>query len=210
MRLPRLFNAFEQAERSISQQFGGLGLGLAISKAMTEMHGGRIEAHSKGRGKGATFSVTLPLIAITGQPPAGTPATLQNRAVGSLRVLLVEDHGVTAKMLRLVLASEGHEVDTAGDIAAALKLAAEHHFDLLISDLGLPDGSGHDLMRELRSRGYKFPGIAISGYGQDEDIQRSREAGFADHLTKPTPRERLIESIASVTLSGNSQVTATL
>ncbi|MGO9264719.1 MAG: ATP-binding protein [Candidatus Binataceae bacterium] len=208
--LPRLFNAFEQAERSISQQFGGLGLGLAISKAMTEMHGGRIEAHSKGRGKGATFSVTLPLIAITGQPPAGTPATLQNRAVGSLRVLLVEDHGVTAKMLRLVLASEGHEVDTAGDIAAALKLAAEHHFDLLISDLGLPDGSGHDLMRELRSRGYKFPGIAISGYGQDEDIQRSREAGFADHLTKPTPRERLIESIASVTLSGNSQVTATL
>ncbi len=196
--LPRLFNAFEQAERSLSQQFGGLGLGLAISKAMTEMHSGRIEARSEGSGKGATFRVTLPLTALTGRPEARAPARPQNRAVGPLRVLLVEDHGVTATIVRMMLESEGHEVDTAGDIVTALKLAAEHHFDLLISDLGLPDGSGHDLMRELRSRGYEFPGIALSGYGQDEDVQRSREAGFADHVTKPIPRERLIESIASV------------
>jgi two-component system CheB/CheR fusion protein len=196
--LPRLFNAFEQAERSISRQFGGLGLGLAISKAMVEMHGGSIEAHSEGRGEGATFRVRLPLVAPPGQAEALAPATPRKRAIRPLRVLLVEDHGVTAKMMCQVLTADGHDVETAGDVATALELADRHPFDLLISDLGLPDGSGHDLIREIRSRGHKFPGIALSGYGQQEDILRSHEAGFATHLTKPVPRERLIESIASV------------
>jgi CheY-like chemotaxis protein len=98
----------------------------------------------------------------------------------------------------LVLAADGHEVEAAGDMATALELASQHPFDLLLSDLGLPDGSGHDLMREMRARGHKFPGIALSGYGQAEDILRSQEAGFAAHLTKPVARERLVESIASV------------
>jgi two-component system CheB/CheR fusion protein len=196
--LPRLFNAFEQAERSISRQFGGLGLGLAISKAMVQMHGGSIEAHSEGRGKGATFRVRLPLCAPPGEAESLAPATPRKRAVGPLRILLVEDHGVTAKLMCQVLAADGHEVEAAGDIATALELADRHRFDLLLSDLGLPDGSGHDLMRELRSRGHKFPGIALSGYGQAEDILRSQEAGFAAHLTKPVARERLVESIASV------------
>jgi two-component system CheB/CheR fusion protein len=201
--LPRLFNAFEQAERSIIRQFGGLGLGLAISKAMVQMHGGSIEASSEGRGKGATFRVLLPLAAAPGQAetlaPAGAPAGASRKpAVGPLRILLVEDHGVTAKLMCQVLTADGHEVETAGDVATALELADRHPFDLLVSDLGLPDGSGHDLMRQLRSQGRKFPGIALSGYGQAEDILRSQEAGFAVHLTKPVPRERLVESIASV------------
>jgi CheY-like chemotaxis protein len=116
-----------------------------------------------------------------------------------LRILLVEDHGVTAKMMRLVLAAEGHTVETAGDVATAIELAGQQHsFDLLISDLGLPDGSGHDLIRQLRERGHKFPGIALSGYGQEEDIQRSRRAGFAIHLTKPASREAVVEAVASV------------
>ena len=89
----------------------------------------------------------------------------------------------------------------AGDAATALDLAGRQPFDLLVSDLGLPDSSGHDLMRALRSRGHKFPGIALSGYGQQQDILRSHEAGFATHLTKPVPRERLTESIASVMAS---------
>ena len=83
-------------------------------------------------------------------------------------------------------------------MAAALELAGDHAFDLLISDLGLPDGSGHDLMRQLRERGYKFPGIALSGYGQEEDIRRSREAGFSAHLTKPASREAVAEAVAAV------------
>ena len=101
--------------------------------------------------------------------------------------------------MRMVLTADGHTVETAGDVATALELAGQHAFDLLVSDLGLPDGSGHDLMRQLRQRGHKFPGIALSGYGQEEDIQRSREAGFAAHLTKPASREAVVEAIASAT-----------
>ena len=149
--LPRLFDAFEQAEKSLSRQFGGLGLGLAISKAMVEMHGGSIEAHSEGKGKGAMFRVRLPLVAAPGRAEAVAPVTARKRAVRPLRILFVEDHGATAKIISLVLTSEGHTVETAGDVATALTLADQRPFDLLISDLGLPDGSGHDLMRELRA-----------------------------------------------------------
>ena len=199
--LPRIFNTFEQAERSITQQFGGLGLGLAISKALVEMHGGKIEAHSEGRGKGATFRVRLPLCArrpAQRLPTMGTWCPCPG-AVRPLHILLVEDHGVTAKMMRIVLTADGHTVESAGDVATALELAGQQAFDLLVSDLGLPDGSGHDLIRQLRQRGHKFPGIALSGYGQAEDIERSREAGFSAHLTKPASREAVLAAVASVT-----------
>jgi two-component system CheB/CheR fusion protein len=202
--LARVFNAFEQGERSITQQFGGLGLGLAICKALVELHGGKIEAHSKGRGKGATFRLRLPLTAPAGRPRMPTPATVPPRVVRPLRILLVEDHGVTAKMMRMVITAEGHTVETAGDVATALELADRHAFDLLVSDLGLPDGSGHDLMRHLRERGHPFPGIALSGYGQEEDVRRSYEAGFATHLTKPASREAVVEAIAAVTATGSN------
>ena len=197
--LSRIFNAFEQAEQSITRQFGGLGLGLAISKALVELHGGLIEAYSEGRGKGATFRVRLPLTTPPGQPEVRVADTPQKRAVRPLHILLVEDHGVTAKLMRMILTLGGHTVESAGDVATALELASQHAFDLLVSDLGLPDGSGHDLIRQLRQRGHKFPGIALSGYGQTDDIQRSREAGFAAHLTKPASREAVVEAIASAT-----------
>ena len=154
--LPRIFNAFEQAERSITRQFGGLGLGLTISKALVEMHGGTIEARSEGRHKGATFRIRLPLAA----PPAArsaAPAMPRARPVRPLHILLVEDHGVSANMLRLVLAADGHEVAMAGDVATALELADRQPFDLMISDLGLPDGSGHDLMRGSASAATRCP-----------------------------------------------------
>jgi two-component system CheB/CheR fusion protein len=197
--LSRVFNAFEQAERSITQRFGGLGLGLAICKALVEMHGGQIDAQSEGRDKGATFRIRLPLCASAGRPETPAPAAIPQRAVRPLHILLVEDHGITAKMMQMVLTLSGHTVEPAGDVATALELAGQHAFDLLVSDLGLPDGSGQDLMRELRVRGHKFPGIALSGYGQEEDIRRSHEAGFAAHLTKPASREAVVEAIATVT-----------
>ena len=108
----------------ITRQFGGLGLGLAISKALVEMHGGTIEAHSEGRDKGATFRIQLPLTSPAGKPEAPAPVAPPQHAVRPLHILLCEDHGVTAKMMRMVLTTEGHTVETAGDVATALELAA--------------------------------------------------------------------------------------
>ena len=197
--LPRLFAPFEQGERSTTRQFGGLGLGLTISKAMVEMHGGTIGARSAGKGKGATFSVRLPLIAAklyverTNPKPARAEAGRQK-----LAILLVEDHGDTAKVMKQLLIQQGHTVEHAGDVASALKLAAERSFDVLLSDLGLPDGSGLDLMRALRARGQNLPGIALSGYGQDEDVRKSKEAGFSDHLTKPVDFQRMAVVVGQI------------
>jgi PAS domain S-box-containing protein len=193
--LPHIFDAFEQAERSVRRQFGGLGLGLTISKALVELHGGRIEARSAGPGQGATFQVYLPVVSAE---PALPAAASTRRSPVRLRILLVEDHGDTAEMLGLLLGAEGHDVERVADVSAALDAVATRTFDLLISDLGLPDASGLDLMRELRRRGIVFPGIALSGYGQEQDVRQSREAGFSAHLTKPASRERLAETIARV------------
>lgn len=200
--LARIFTAFEQ-DRSTARPFGGLGLGLAIARAIVEMHGGTIEAHSEGPQRGATFRVRLPVLdasrlATPGreQPAAAVAPSSSTRP---LRILLVEDHGDTADMMRLLLTMHGHDVKVAGDVATALEEAGGSAFDLLVSDLGLPDGSGTDLMTELRRRGFKMPGIALSGYGQEQDIRRSREVGFAAHLTKPASADRLAEAIASVT-----------
>jgi two-component system, chemotaxis family, CheB/CheR fusion protein len=202
--LPRIFKAFEQVDRSVTQQFGGLGLGLTISKAMVEMHGGSIEAISEGKNKGATFRVRLPQHVGAGHAPPspGTSKALGTEArarhASPLRILLVEDHGDTARVMKRLLTAEGHQVQTAGDVATAIQLIGSQPFDLLVSDLGLPDGSGVELMRSLRSRGQTLLGIAVSGYGQEQDIQRSKEAGFSVHLTKPTSLERLAEAIAAV------------
>lgn len=196
--LPKIFKAFEQTERSVSQRFGGLGLGLAISKALVEMHGGEIEAQSEGLDRGATFRVRLPMCPPRGKPRALIAATPARTSVRPLKILLVEDHGITAQMIQTILQNKGHSVKTAGDITTALNLAGRHSFDLLFSDLGLPDGSGHELMRELRKRGHRFPGIALSGYGQDDDIKRSYHAGFAAHLIKPASCEAVLKAVDSV------------
>jgi len=199
----RIFNAFEQAERSLTRQFGGLGLGLTISKALVEMHGGSIEVDSAGRGRGATFRIRLPRIAAdttpttTLQPHAAAPAESPSTA-RPLRILLVEDHVDTVRIMSRLLAAEGHHVQAAGDVATGLNLARQHPFDLLLSDLGLPDGSGLDLMRALRSAGINLPGIAISGYGQEQDIAQSLAAGFTAHLTKPVNLQKLASLIQSV------------
>jgi CheY-like chemotaxis protein len=108
---------------------------------------------------------------------------------------LVEDHGDTACLMRELLQSIGHEVEHAGDLAQALRMTTEMSFDLLISDLGLPDGTGVDLMNELRSRGNQIRGIVLSGYGREEDVRRSKQAGFADHLTKPVNFESLAHAV---------------
>jgi two-component system CheB/CheR fusion protein len=197
--LPRIFDAFTQADPSFARQYGGLGLGLAITKALVEVHGGTIEALSAGREQGSTFRVRLPLVeveargAAVASPPVGAAAARRR-----LRVLLVEDHGDTLDMMVAVIDLAGHQVQTAGDVATALEMAAQGEFDLLVSDLGLPDRSGLDLMRELRSRGSVLPGIALSGYGQEADVRMSRAAGFAAHLVKPVDAEVLLAAMEDV------------
>ena len=203
--LDRIFNAFEQAERSITRQFGGLGLGLTISKTMVEMHGGSISVHSEGQGKGSTFTVRLPMLRAQARDPAIPPITTEASppaALGRLRILLVEDHADTARIMGIFLRSRGQVVETADTVAAALKLAEEQPFDLLLSDLGLPDGTGLELMRALRARGSRLPGIALSGYGQEKDVQQARDAGFIAHLTKPVSLPRLEEAIARIAGNG--------
>ncbi len=197
----RIFNAFDQGQSSITQRFGGLGLGLAISKAMVEAHGGGLKVASEGAGKGATFTVeleTCPAPAGDGDAdspkPSGPGAVAEAAAPAAgegRRVLLVDDHIDTCLGMERLLKRRGYRVAVAHSVAEALARASEEgEFDLLISDLGLPDGTGFDLMSELRQRGGP-PGIALSGFGMESDIGKSREAGFSEHLIKPVTIDRL-------------------
>jgi len=160
---------------------------------------GAITAASEGKGRGATFVVRLPaMLDVVTVPAEKSPAMDGPGAVKGLRILLVEDHADTVRIMRKLLRLDGHTVQWAGDVAGGVKLAAEHEFDLLLSDLGLPDGTGVDLMRTLRRAGSTLPGIVISGYGQDQDIELSREAGFAAHLVKPLDLDKLNHAIATL------------
>jgi len=205
--LPRIFDAFHQGKRHITRRFGGLGLGLAISEKIVSLHGGRIGAASAGRGAGATFTVRLPAgrPAVPSYPwEAGrekAPAPARDRP---LHILLVEDHADTAEAMAELLRATGRRVTVAGSVAEG-RAAAESagisangsRIDLVLSDIGLPDGSGHDLMAELSHR-FGLRGIALTGYGMEEDVERSRQVGFARHLTKPVSLEQLESAIRQV------------
>ncbi len=195
--LPHVFNAFEQGGTNITRQFGGLGLGLAISKALMELHHGAIRAESAGVGQGATFIIELPSKLMTSTAKIRLAAPPIGEVLPQLRLLLVEDHVDTARILGRQLGRAGVTVVQATDVSSAIKLAERESFDMLVSDLGLPDGSGYDVMRRVRAM-LGIPGIAMSGYGMEEDIRRSREAGFSEHLVKPIDLRELITAIRRV------------
>ena len=196
--LPHVFDAFEQGERGRE----GLGLGLAISRALVELHGGRIVAESEGIGHGATFRVALPATAEAPISPPRRRPDSRAETTARLAVLLVEDHADSAQLMRELLELSGHDVAQAGTVADAIRCCERRAFDLLLSDLGLPDGSGLELVRRLRSSGCVRHAIALSGYGMEEDLTRSREAGFDEHLVKPVNPRDLEDSIRRVTRSG--------
>jgi len=196
--LPKLFAAFAQGDRVNAQRgSSGLGLGLAISKALITAHGGTVTASSEGRGRGSTFIVQLPTVFQPDEPKPRETERAQTRDDQSqgLRILLVEDHESTLAMLGKLLSVMGHQVTPATSIAAAMRAFEGKSFDLMISDLGLPDGLGYDLMQRVKSQ-YGIKGIALSGYGMDSDVRRSKEAGFFEHLTKPIDMDTLEAAIA--------------
>jgi len=193
--LPKVFHAFEQGADT---QLGGLGLGLAISKALVEAHHGLINAQSDGRNQGARFTTLFPTCERNTTPkPNDAPRSTSERR--SVRLLLVEDHEDTNRSLTRLLRRRGYDVYPAYDVRSALDLAATKQFDVLVSDIGLPDGSGTDLLKALRAKG-EVLGIALSGYGMEEDVRRSRDVGFSHHLVKPVDINKLDSIIQAVLL----------
>jgi signal transduction histidine kinase/ActR/RegA family two-component response regulator len=187
--MQRIFDPFEQGNRSFERRFGGLGLGLAISKSLAQAHGGTLTAQSEGRDRGSTF-----LLSMQTTSPAeglGSPARASDETSHQgLRILLVDDHQDTCAALEKLLVRRGHLVAATHNVHSAMEAAARNRFDLLISDIALPDGSGMELMTQLQAIS-KMPGIAISGFGNNGDIEKSLQAGFCEHLIKPVKLEKL-------------------
>lgn len=199
-----IFNAFAQGDHagaSGSHHFGGLGLGLAISRKLVEMHSGVIQAASAGRDQGATFTIELPCLQVedlNGSPalperPAASPQNASRNQSGR-RILLVEDHEPTRTALSRLLTRRDYKVMTATSVAEARALARREKFDLVVSDIGLPDGNGYTLMSELRDE-FGLKGIALTGYGMEQDLIRGQNAGFVAHLTKPVRVESLEKAL---------------
>ena len=206
--LGRIFDAFEQADESVTRRFGGLGLGLAISRSLAQAHRGSLQARSEGKGRGATFTLRLPTIDVGGGPPHGPPSVKRDvrladnghdtpDSVTPLRTLLVEDHSDTARAMCRLLRSDGHSVTAVGTAAEAVRAASDGRFDLLICDLCLPDGSGVDVIRQVRRRGMRA--IALSGMSSTDEWRQTRDAGFDEYLTKPASAETIEAAIRRVT-----------
>lgn len=205
--IARIFTAFSQGDHAAqggSHRFGGLGLGLAISRSLISLHHGLIFATSAGPGKGSTFTIELPLEpdghksgeahdATPGIPPASV-ATPPEKV---RRVLLVEDHEPTRIALANLLTRRHYDVRLAGTLKNAYELAAQEKFDLVISDIGLPDGTGYELISKLKAK-FGLRGIALTGYGMEQDITRAKDAGFVAHLIKPVRIDALEKILSEV------------
>lgn len=190
--LEKVFQPFEQLNRCGERARGGLGLGLTIARAMAQAHHGCLSVESEGVGRGASFTLELPLSDQHTVPELAPPNSSSRDDERKPRLLLVDDHPDTLVVLARVLRRAGYTVATAKTVAGAEKRLGE--CEVLVSDIGLPDGNGCELMQHFKTRGGRA-GIAISGFGQEEDIRRSAEAGFAHHLIKPIAIPTLIEAL---------------
>ena len=197
--LPRVFDLFAQADRTLEESRGGLGIGLTLVKCLLEMHGGTVKALSDGPGKGSEFVVRLPALERKPAPGTNDGENVKNRPPSSARrILIVDDNGDAAKSLALLLEVHGHDVRTAPDGPAALKEAEAFQPEIVFLDIGLPGMDGYEAARRLR----EMPGLedaslfALTGYGQDDDRRRSQEAGCDGHLVKPVGLDLLLPLIA--------------
>ena len=204
--LSRLFIPFEQGEQFISRRYGGLGLGMAISSALVEQLGGTLRAFSEGLGKGSTFTVTFPAKPVPEIKPK-KPGAFDGRMRSGIgvKILLVEDHADTALALKRLLNRQGYEIVIADSVASALEAVKRETFQLLVCDIGLPDGTGFQLIEEVRKH-TRTPALALSGFGMEEDVRKSRLAGFEGHLTKPVNFQKLEAAIWQLTSKSSREL----
>jgi CheY-like chemotaxis protein len=194
--LVKIFNAFEQGDKDITRQFGGLGLGLAITKAMVEAHGGQIIVHSDGKDKGSSFKVVVHALEGS-QKKRPKPKVSSNGTLTNAKILLVEDNFDTSKVMKVLLERRGFVVEIANTVAESIEAAKATKFDLVISDIGLPDGSGLDIIKALNAI-HPVRSIALSGLGMEDDIRKSLDAGFDMHLVKPVNFDQLHEAVTKL------------
>jgi CheY-like chemotaxis protein len=202
--LPKVFGMFAQLRSAQDHAGGGLGIGLALAKGIVELHGGRIEATSAGAGEGSRFTVHLPNALQV--PDVAAPGMVQPDGSASTgwRILLADDNRDAAESLAILLRLEGHEVRLAHDGDAALSVFAEHRPDVALLDIGMPRQNGYDVARQIRAaaNGDGVLLVAITGWAQDSDKARSRDAGFDHHLTKPIEPETLISLLKDRATAG--------
>jgi signal transduction histidine kinase/ActR/RegA family two-component response regulator len=207
--LPQLFERFRQGDSSITRQFGGLGLGLALVRNLVEMHGGSVSGHSDGEGQGATFSVRIPLMSSGDDGPLPLVRSVDSNwgaldaktlSLQGTRVLVVEDDADTSELLKRFLEEQGVQVQWTNDALAALDLVRGFAPQVIISDIGLPNLDGYELMRRVRrlppSEGGAVPSIALTAFARPEDRAQALEAGYSMHLTKPLVPSKVISAVA--------------
>jgi CheY-like chemotaxis protein len=205
--LPSLFDRFVQGRRTLDRSEGGLGLGLAIVRHLVELHGGEVWAHSRGPDYGATFTVALPIDVadLTYPNAAGSAGTsagpLDSRTLQDVRVLVVEDEPDNRDLIRRMLEAHGAQVVTAGTASEAILQATGHRPHILVSDIGLPDVDGYELIRRIRrleAEGLdNIPAVALTAFARSEDRTRALRAGYQAHIAKPVEPAELVATLAS-------------
>jgi PAS domain S-box-containing protein len=205
--LARIFSPFEQADSSIYPRFGGLGLGLSIAHAVIKAHGGALEVESDGLDQGARFRARFKIDDSCSEETAETDLSCPVKRAAALRILVVEDHEDSRRCMCRLLESRGYQVQAAENSQTALELNDWHDFDLLIADIGLPDGSGLQLLHKMRMSTPSLQAIAVSGYGLPQDLLASKAAGYVAHLIKPVEFSKLdaaIETFSVMQTPSNS------
>jgi CheY-like chemotaxis protein/anti-sigma regulatory factor (Ser/Thr protein kinase) len=203
--LPRIFDMFTQLQAHRDRTYGGLGIGLTLARRLVQLHGGTITASSEGPGRGSQFTIRLPLETAARGPEARPDEGVRvSRSIGC-RILIAEDSPDAAEMMSLMLGIKGHDVRVAADGKQAVTIGSTFEPQIAFVDIGLPLMDGYDVARHLRDLlGRDVVLVALTGWGQDEDRRRSRDAGFDHHLTKPPDPDVLDQLIAERMQSGRA------